>query len=342
MVSLPITNTHTLISTMPKDHSSYICKITDHQIGDVRVSTDVTLFVHESFYAARDSKGGVVVNGDFSSHDEFIEELIGNEDKKAFVLVRPIVTDDLNNKNNVQQQGEYTFVFDVNSSASYANFIALYKSIKHDRPHKTYWDKMGTNLKYVGMCGREGKPNGSGKLYYESGSLAYEGEFSNGEPSGGYFLDICGSIKLVALNICNGIPNGKGELFTRDYICKDVKYDKYSRVIFKNHRDAMESLTPFNTAHNIAVSVMGQDEYDYHDLTTEFFALSDNEKFEDLRDDTEDLLESIANHRKEIDELKKLVASQSMCKSVLVHGMWMLAGASVMMFQCVLFECVSQ
>jgi antitoxin component YwqK of YwqJK toxin-antitoxin module len=39
------------------------------------------------------------------------------------------------------------------------------------------------NIKYIGEVNEKGQPHGKGKGYYEDGTLDYEGEFEDGEPT---------------------------------------------------------------------------------------------------------------------------------------------------------------
>lgn len=124
--------------------------------------------------------------------------------------------------------------FDDNSSSVYSNFKERYKYVRYLEYKCLKYDN--GKVQFYGYFNRKkDKLTGTGiELHYNGvdGNKAkkekYKGNFEDGDYSGGTFTSWCGNIKVYAPNICNGKPNGLGQLrvgsnYKQDFKWKDLE-----------------------------------------------------------------------------------------------------------------------
>ena len=107
--------------------------------------------------------------------------------------------------------------FDDNSSSAYSTFKDAFEKLLNTKSESQYFDS--GRLRYVGevleLQDEENSYNGKGVLYYNTCSNVkkFVGQFEDGEFDGaGEFFNEDGNIKIIALNISNGVPVQKGKL----------------------------------------------------------------------------------------------------------------------------------
>ena len=177
------------------------------------LKSDGELYVYETgTFKITNSKGDNLVNGSFKNNSAYV---LSNIKTVGSTFDVEIVT---------RCNGKFGIRFDASSSASHASFMKTYEKVKDTSVDVTRYSNgkikcegPRTDNAYDGMCVE----------YHNnySSSVKYIGEFEDDEYDGaGEFFSECGTIRLVANNICSGDPNGIGKLFIAGRHVENVKF----------------------------------------------------------------------------------------------------------------------
>jgi hypothetical protein len=175
--------------------------------GILQLSTDGKFII-------LNSSSESVFTSDFSDKNTFVINNVKNINNTYDV---EIIT---NNK-------KFGIRFDRSSSAAYNEFIKEYHKIKERISGATRFYDSGR----LEICGDSvnGLFTGNCIEYHDNkdNNVKYIGEFEDGEYDGsGEFFSECGLIRIRANNICNGVPNGSGNLYVCNTLIEKFQFDK--------------------------------------------------------------------------------------------------------------------
>jgi hypothetical protein len=223
----------------------------------------LTVYENADYQIVFDDKsafGGKMLKGNFTERCELIEKLV--ECSPGCDIFRFLLMTRLDNYILDGSVSIITIDFDYNSSAAAKNFKDRFEYVK-DLKYVQVNHKLSDNVQYRGYFNvKSEKLTGTGFELYDSTMaknrvIKYEGKFEDGDYAGGTFKSRCGNIEVFAPNICNGKPNGMGQLrvgetFKQDFRWKDtidtgVHLNEYGdslceSILKKLHCDADELL----------------------------------------------------------------------------------------------------